>query len=228
MRMHWSCLAFFHWPIDPRKVRHLVHEGLEIDTFDGRAWVGLVPFTMPLVRHVGWPRVPTMNSFHECNVRTYVTRDGVPGVWFFSLDAASRLAVWGARTFWNLPYHHARIDLRREGARIEYGVRRSGDARATMRCAWEVGAPLPRSTPDTLAHFLAERYCLYSVDRGGRLMRGRIQHDPWPLREARVVALDDGLVRAAGIDLDIDPRANPAIAYHADDLHVDAWGLESC
>jgi len=228
MRMRWSSLAFLHWPVESRAIRPMVPGSLSIDTFDGSAWVGLVPFTMPLVRHVGWPGVPTMRRFHECNVRTYVTCDGVPGVWFFSLDAASRLAVWGARRFWNLPYHHARIGLGRTGDRITYGVARSADARAALRCDWEAGAPLQPSKPGDLPHFLTERYCLYSVDRGGRLRRGRIRHDPWSLREARVIELEDGLVRAAGIDVGTNRRTNPPIAWHADDLHVDAWGLEKC
>lgn len=238
--MRWSSLAFFHWPIEPAKLRHLIPLAFELDTFNGRAWVGLVPFTMPLVRHRGWPRVPTMHAFHECNVRTYVKINNTPGVWFFSLDAASRLAAWGARTFWNLPYHHARISLaQNDNAEVTYSVercsRRRGrgnqatTCRPAMRARWRIGPPLPsRSREGDLGHFLTERYCLYSLDRRGRAVRARIHHNPWPLREATVLELEESLIPAAGIELDTNLTRNPPIAWHADELDVRAWGLEKC
>jgi len=163
-------------------------------------------------------------------VRTYVTPKSspsdeppMPGVWFFSLDAASRAAVWGASRFFHLPYSFARMSLRRDDDRIEYATRRPHDHRAAMRCAWTAGAPLQPSPPGDLAHFLTERYCLYVVNRCGRLLRSRIWHEPWPLRQAALESLDDGLLRAAGIVVD---QSTPPMLHHADLLDVKVWALE--
>lgn len=223
--MRWLHLAFIHWPVEPDSVRRLLPAGLELDTFDGKAWVGLVPFTMRDVRHVtplGRIGIPTATHFHECNVRTYVRGgDGLPSVWFFSLDAASRLAVIGARTLWNLPYHHASMSLQRDGDRVTYQTTRSSDSRASLSVEWEAGPRLPTSALGTLPHFLTERYALTCVSTAGVLRRGRIVHPPWPLREARLLKLHDGLVRAAGITVAGDP-----LVWHADELNVDAMPLE--
>jgi uncharacterized protein YqjF (DUF2071 family) len=228
MRMRWLNLLFIHWPVAPAALRELVPANLEIDTFDGRAWVGLVPFSMrsvlpwvvPDVRGVS--DLPGLSAFHECNVRTYVTHRGEPGVWFFSLDAASRLASWGARKFWRLPYFDARIELKRRHDEVQYTVRRNHGSAASMHCAWRAGASLPRSRPGELAHFLIERYMLYASDGKDELYRGRIWHDPWPLRQAELLALDDGLVGAAGITL----GPEQPLLHHADELDVRAWSLE--
>lgn len=224
VRMTWDTLLFLHWPVEAERLRALVPEGVEIDTFDGSAWVGLVPFTMPRFRPLGMP-VPMMASFHECNVRTYVVRDGVPGVWFFSLDAASRLAVWGARTFWHLPYKLAAITLEREGDEIDYRVDRRDGPPASLRCRWRIGPKRPRTTPGDLDHFLTHRLSLFSRDRRGRIRRGAIDHPPWSLREAEVVSLEDSLLPAAGIEVDRDLERNPPLAWHADPLEVEAWWL---
>ncbi len=197
MHMSWRSLLFMHWPVPASQLRPLVPDTMEIDSFDGSAWVGLVPFTMAGVGHRWMPRrlrMPWITDFHECNVRTYVTVDGEPGVWFFSLDAASPLAVWAARTFWNLPYYNAAIQLARQGSEVRYAVKRRGRGdEAALRCAWRVGDPLPPSRPGELAHFLTERYLLFA-HRGDRTYRGRIWHQPWPLREGKLLALEDTLV----------------------------------
>lgn len=218
--MTWATLLFAHWPVRAAAVRPLVPPALDLDTFGGTAWVGLIPFTMPRLASTRLPWAPL--SFHECNVRTYVTCDGEPGVHFFSLDAASRVAVWTARRVWGLPYFFARMDLRRDGDVVHYTVARAGAPAARLRCAWRAGAPRPPSRPGGLDHFLTERYVLFTVDRLGRPLRGRILHEPWPLREAEPVELDDGLVAAAGITV---PDERPVL-YHADELDVEAWPLE--
>ena len=184
MLMTWRSLLFIHWPVPAEALQPLVPEPLEIDTFDGRAWVGLIPFTMPSVRMTRLPTVPTTRRFHECNVRTYVTDRDQPGVYFFSLDAASRLAVWCARRFWHLNYCFSRIDVHQEGDVIHYAVDRAGNPAARMRCAWRRGSTREQSKPGELAYFLTERYMLYTVNRQGRLLGGRIWHRPWPLRNA--------------------------------------------
>ena len=222
MLMTWRSLLFIHWPVPAEALQPLVPEPLEIDTFDGRAWVGLIPFTMPRVRMTRLPVVPTTRRFHECNVRTYVTDRDQPGVYFFSLDATSRLAVWCARRFWHLNYRFSRIDVHQEGDVIHYAVDRAGDPAARMRCAWRGGSTREQSKPGELAYFLTERYMLYTVNRQGRLLGGRIWHRPWPLRDAELLELDDGLVWAAGITI---PDETPVL-YHADELHVRAWPLE--
>jgi uncharacterized protein len=223
--MRWLHLAFIHWPVEPASIAHLIPRGLTLDTFDGKAWIGLVPFTMRDVRHyapLGRLGIPTATHFHECNVRTYVTDGaGTPAVWFFSLDAASRLAVWGARSLWNLPYYHATMNLHRDGDRVRYQTVRTGNPAAALNAEWQVGAPLPPSLPGTLPHFLTERYALSSVSRSGGISCGRIVHPQWPLREARLLRLDDGLVRAAGITVTGEP-----IVWHADELAVNAHSLE--
>ena len=159
--MVWKDLLFMHWKVDAAYLQSLLPPGLEVDTHAGRAWVGLVPFTMDRVRLRGLPRVPGFTCFHECNVRTYVRCDGIPGVWFFSLDAANPLAVWTARLVWKLNYVFARFRVGTEDGLCTYGVRRPGGERSRMQ--WRVGDPLPPSEPGTLEHFLTERYCLYSA-----------------------------------------------------------------
>lgn len=224
MRMRWLHLLFAHWRVDPATLRWLVPEVFDIDTFDGSAWIGLVPFTMEDVSPIMLPRVPIrgVTDFHECNVRTYVRRGRERGVYFFSLDAASRLAVWGARTFFRLPYKNARIDLHHDGDAIHYRVDRFDAPRTSMRCRWRIGHTLPPAQPGDLAHFLTERYQLMTTDRCGRPYRCRIWHEPWPLRDATLIDLTDGLVHAAGATL---PEAEP-IVHHVDAIDVRAWLLE--
>jgi uncharacterized protein YqjF (DUF2071 family) len=250
IRMRWRHLLFAHWPVlDTAALRALVPAELEIDTFDGRAWVGLVPFTMEDFSPRVLPPVPgglragmrKVTDFHECNVRTYVYPRGrsddpaARGVWFFSLDAASRLAVWGARRFFCVPYFNARMHLHRDGDVIDYCVERlalhphpfplapqPSVAAPTLNCRWRALEALPPSQPGDIAHFLTERYFLYAM-RGGALHRGRIAHPPWPLRRAELLSLDDSLVQAAGVEID---HARGPLLHHADALDVRAWWLE--
>lgn len=223
MRMRWRHLLFMHWPVPVDEVRPLVPEPFEIDCFDGTAWVGLIPFTMEDVSPVVLPRIPCrgVTDFHECNVRTYVRHKGEIGVYFFSLDAASRLGVWGAKNFFHLPYKFARIALDHVGDDITYSVDRIDAPRATTRCRWRAGRSLPTSQSGDLSYFLTERYQLFTTNKRGEPCRCRISHKPWPLREAELLALDDELVAAAGIEL---PDAEPVL-HHADVLDVRAGRL---
>ena len=226
MYMTWQSLLFMHWRVPTDTLRPLIPEHFEIDTFDGSAWIGLIPFTMrnvrPAISGVRVPPVPTMHHFHECNVRTYITRGEQRGVWFFSLDAASKLAVIGARRLWNLNYIYSDMSLCRDGETIHYEVKRKANPATTMRCAWRVGDPLPQSQPGELAHFLTERYALFTVDRRGRPKIGCIRHEPWSLYSAEVLELDDHLVSAAEIDMD---TAAPPTLHYAEHLEVQAWPL---
>jgi len=217
----WRTLLFMHWEIDAAALRALVPAQLEIDTYEGRAFVGLVPFTMLGIRPTRFlPAMPGVSAFHETNVRTYVHFEGRDlGVWFFSLDAANSLAVRAARRFWHLPYFRAemRIDARRgdraidavndavdTGAHVAYRSERlwPEPLPAKIDLAYSIGEDAGPSVPGSLQHFLAERYFLYSQKRSGTIMRGRVHHAPYPLRRARVERLEESLLAAAGLARD--------------------------
>lgn len=201
--MTWADIAFAHWPVPAGLMRSLVPEALELDTHDGTAWVGLIPFEMRDCDFRGVPPLPGLGTFLECNVRTYVKHRGIPGVWFFSLDAASRIAVIGGRVAWGLNYRLARFRRTRAGETFRYELtRHRGDG--SGRLDWTPGPPIPTPMPGSLEHFLVERYHLYSMRRG-RLIRGRVDHSPWDLRSATAHHVDTGLVRAAGIDVEGSP-----------------------
>jgi uncharacterized protein YqjF (DUF2071 family) len=200
--MRWRQLLFAHWRVDPSLMSSLLPEGMEVDTFDGSAWIGLIPFLMDDVRFFGLPGLPTVRRFHECNVRTYVLHDGVPGVWFFSLDAASRLAVLGGRNLLNLNYVNARFKVKTEADSVDYRLTRSDGSGA--RIHWTPGAELPPSESGSLRHFLTERYYLYA-GRNERIWRGAVWHEPWTLREVEVHELQDDLIAHAGIETEDGP-----------------------
>lgn len=180
----WVDLAFLHWRVEPEQLAKLIPPPLELETFDDTAWLGITPFVLRDFRVRGVPPVPWLSTFPELNVRTYVTRDGKPGIWFFSLDAASTLAVEGAKRLYRLPYRRAQMSARRIGDRIHYESARSG---AAFSGAYRGVGPLFQAAPGSLEEFLVERYCLYTAD-GGRAFRADIHHAPWDLQrgEARI------------------------------------------
>lgn len=220
-RQRWRDLLFLHWPIPVTTLRPLIPRQLEIDTHDGVAYVGLVPFRMTGVRP-NWAPELSAFTFLETNVRTYVHRDGHdPGVYFFSLEAASAIAVAVARFQFGLPYYWAKMRLRRFGPEIEYRSRRlvGGTARSFAR--FEPGAFLGASAPGSLEHFLIERYYLH-VERGGHLMRGQVHHSAYPVQRATLLGLNDELVSAAGLPQPIGP---PALVHYVRGVDVDIFGL---
>lgn len=182
MGQTWDDLLFAHWPLDPDVLRPHVPRELTLDVRDGRAWLGITPFVVTGLQLVMTPALPRLSTFPELNVRTYITVGGKPGIYFFSLDAASDLAVRAARRFYRLPYFRAAMTIRRAGA-IEYVSRRRGEPRE-LRATYEPTGPPAPAEPGSLEHFLAERYCLYTVD-AGRVYRAEIHHPPWPLQPAR-------------------------------------------
>lgn len=224
MRMTWADLGFLHWAVPETELRPLVPDALEIDTLDGLAFVGLVPFTMRGVRPSWSPALPWLSSFHEVNVRTYVHQQGRdPGVWFLSLDAANPIAVVVARTVWKLPYHFARMALERDGPAIRYASERRWPRTRPAACELRyepIGPALPAAV-GTLAHFLVERYILYAFARG-RLFSGRVHHAPYPLQAGRVTTLDESLLAAAGL---VRPDGPPLVHY-ASGVDVDVFPLE--
>ena len=223
MRQDWHHLLFLHWEIPPLELQALVPPELTIDTFEGKAYVGLIPFTLSGVRTAVTPPIPWLSSFHEINVRTYVHRDGRdPGVWFFSLDASSILAVEAARAFYKLPYFHATIDFSADDS-IAFASRRDGavGSRVVYR---PVEGPVAPAAPGTIEHFLVERYLLYSMDDHRQLYRARVHHEPYPIQRADVLELEETLIWAAGIR-----RASSVpLRHYARGVSVGIDPLEKC
>jgi len=224
MRQVWSKLLFAHWPIAPAVLRPLIPAGLELDTFEGQAWVGVVPFLMSGIRFFGLPPFPYFSHFLELNVRTYVTVAGKPGVYFFSLDASQPTAVTAARLWYNLRYFRAKMSVTVGAAdKIHYLSQRKhrpfppGDFEAN----YGPKGAIYYSQPGTLEHFLTARYCLYSVDRRQRIYRGEINHSPWPLQPAFADLKTNTVAQSWNIVL---PESQPLL-YYTDRLDVLAWPI---
>jgi uncharacterized protein YqjF (DUF2071 family) len=208
----WRSLLFVHWEVPIESLQALVPAPLQIDTFGGKAYVGLIPFDMPEVRPLrGLPPVPTAARFLETNLRTYVQLDGQPGIWFFSLEAASTLAVLAARAVFGLPYFraemHMSVSTTPGGVETHYTSRRiwrlpadRAPHSADLDLTYKAGDPIGPAAPGTLEHFLVERYTLYARHPLLGLLRGQVRHQPYPLRRATVSRLDQSLTAAAGIE----------------------------
>jgi uncharacterized protein YqjF (DUF2071 family) len=219
----WRDLLFLHWPVPIEALRPLIPAPLSIDTYDGVAYVGLVPFWMVGVRP-HWSPEQVAFRFLETNVRTYTHIDGRdPGVFFFSLEAASAIAVAVARAQFGLPYFWAKMGIRRDGPTIEYRSRRllGGNPRTWAR--FQPGEYLGSSAPGTLEHFLIERYYLHVV-RDGRLYRGQVHHTAYPVQRARLLGLHDELIGAAGLP---QPTTPPALVHYVKGVDVEIFGLKS-
>ncbi len=227
MRQEWRHLLFLHWRVSPERVQVTLPPGLTVDTFDGDAYLGLVPFTMRDVRPLWSPAVPGLSHFHETNVRTYVhASNGEPGVYFYSLDAANPVAVALARALFHLPYYFAsmRIDRSPDGRTITYRSQRRHPGVKnveTLQCC--TPAPGTRTAePGTLDHFLCERYLLYSRD-GDRLYSGRVHHTPYPLQDATLHGGYDALVATAGFPGVAETP--PVHVAYAGGVRVEVFGL---
>ncbi len=200
-------------------LRPLVPARLELDLHDGLAYVGLAPFAVTGARPLGAPKRLGLR-FLEANVRTYVHVDGrEPGVYFFSLDAASLLAVVGARVALGLPYVLARMRARRRGSVVEYAARRLSGRRPHLAVRYETGEPLGASRPGTLEHFLLERYLLH-LERWGRLWTVQVHHAPYPVQRARVLGLRDELIAAAGLPA---PAGLPPLVHYSPGVDVEIF-----
>jgi uncharacterized protein len=202
MAQTWEDLLFAHWRAPEAELRQLVPESLALDTHDGEAWLGITPFRLTGLRGRGLLPLPLVSSFLELNVRTYVTDGDRPGIWFFSLDAESPLAVEAARRAYRLPYFRARMSAESRGGWIEYSSSRRDDRskprvfEARYRGVGEAFHPEPGS----LEWFLTERYCLYALGGDGSLLRAEIHHPPWPLQEAEA-RIDLNTMPPDGIEL---------------------------
>jgi uncharacterized protein YqjF (DUF2071 family) len=219
MFMRWHDLLFLHWPTPAELIRPLIPRQLEIETFDGWCWIGIVPFQMSGVR----PRyVPMSFAFPELNVRTYVKTAGRNGVWFFSLDAASWTAVRAARWF-GLPYYDARMTVQLDGEAVHYQSVRvhKGAAPAEFRASYRPTGPVYHALPGTLDHWLTERYCLYSAATRDQVVYGDIHHRPWALQPAEVELRVNTMTEPIGIEL---PDKSP-ISHFARYQEVVAWPI---
>ena len=224
MRMRWCDLLFAHWIADAAVLRRLIPGGLELDLFDGSAYVGAVPFRMEGVTPRWVPASPGFDAFPELNLRTYVKAGGKPGVWFFSLDAGQKLAVRVARRFFHLPYFDAKFEINNVGDSVEYSAVRThrGAPGAAFVAEYRPLGPVYFSAPGTLESWLTERYCLYAADAAGRLYRGEIDHQPWPLQQASA----EVQVNTLGDWLRIEMRAEPDTLHFVKSLAVKAWLVE--
>ncbi|MCC5848206.1 MAG: DUF2071 domain-containing protein [Verrucomicrobia bacterium] len=190
LRQQWNDLLFLHWAVDPDWVQKALPEGLQVDTHDGKAWLGIVPFDMKGVTFRGCPAPPVFCDFPEINLRTYVTDGEKAGVWFFSLDVNKRMAVWGARTFFHLPYFKAEVETHREGEWVRYWHSR-GDLRFEASYRPAKSEILPQGEFEEWA---TSRYALYCQSRRGAVYRGEIHHTPWPLQSAEVEIQENTLL----------------------------------
>ena len=221
MTQTWHELLFAHWPIDPRALRPLVPSILPLDTYEGQCWVGIVPFHMSNVRLRWVPPFPKLSRFVELNVRTYVTLEGSPGVYFFSLDASNPIAVALARQLFYLPYFNAVMRSERLDDTIHYSSCRThqGAPPAEFKATYRPISPVAFARQGSLEHWFTERYCLYSVAGNQRVYRADIHHVQWPLQLAELEAAQNTMAISHGIHL----PDTPPLLHYAQRLEVLIW-----
>lgn len=214
----WRHLLFEHYPVPPEVVRPHVPDGLDVDTYDGDAWLSVVPFTNVDVRPLGVPRQFGVR-LPELNLRTYVTHGDDDGVYFFSLDAAGILGVLGGRVFHHLPYFYADVTLAASGNRVRFEHRRRhpGARPAEYAATYEPTGELFRPAPGSLVEFLSERYRLYTAAPGG-LRVTDVEHPSWPLQEVTADVERDTLFEGDGFE---HPDAEP-VRYYSPGVDVHA------
>jgi uncharacterized protein YqjF (DUF2071 family) len=212
----WQELAFLHWRVDEAVLRSLLPGGLHLDTYDGEAWLGITPFRLTGFRVRGMPPLPLVSQFPELNVRTYVSAEDKPGIWFFSLDAGSQLAVEAAKRLYKLPYNHARMSISRRHGHIHYDSAREG---AAFSARYRGVGDFFHAEPGSLEYFLTERYCLYAADCGD-LYRAEIHHPPWPLQTGEAV-VELNTMSPPGIELPDEPLVHYSLRQD-----VVVWPLE--
>lgn len=222
-RQTWHDLLFAHWPIPASELRPLIPRELTLQTFDGSAWLGVVPFRMTGVMRRPLPDLPWISAFAEVNLRTYVELGGKPGVWFLSLDAANPLAVWAARRFYHLPYFHARMEVTRRNGEIRYrSTRRSDPAGLTFEARYAPSSDPYEAEAGHLDHWLTERYRLYAPRRDGRIYLTEVHHRPWPLQEAWAEIQRNELPDPHGLTCD----GRPVLLHFSRRLDVRVWAPE--
>jgi uncharacterized protein len=217
MHQQWKNLLFLHWPLEVGVLRPFLPSQLEIDTFEGHAWIGITPFTLSDVHLTSLPPLPGLSSFHELNVRTYVHYNGIPGIWFFSLDASKVIPAIAARIFFMLPYFKAQIEFSQAEGQFNFDLARFGSG-AHFRASWRTGVRLRDPDLESLAFFLVERYCYFAIQEQ-QVYTTRIYHHPWILEEAIVLSHQSTMIGALGLT---EPTSAP-LAHFSREQTVDTW-----
>ena len=215
----WRNLTFLHWEIASEELEPLLPSGLQLDLFQGKAYIGIVPFEMKNIRPAWCPQVLGFN-FLETNVRTYVIHNQEPGVFFFSLDANSYIAVKVARWIWHLPYFHSAMTLSNKDAIYNYTLKRTDKVQSQIKI--EVSETLPPSEADSLEYFLLERYLLFTELRG-QLLRGQVHHIPYPVRQAELIDFEDQLLEINNIG---GISSSPDLVHFSQGVDVEIYPLE--
>ena len=213
MTQTWRHLLFAHWPVSADMLRERMPVRFDLDRFDGQAWLGVVPFEMSNVAPRGVPALPGLSRFPELNVRTYVSVKGVPGVYFFSLDAGNALVASMARLLFHLPYFAADMELDAGGDSVSYRSRRRAAmaSTGTFVAHYHATGPEHEAAPGSLEYFLTERYCLFTTTRNGSALRVDIHHPPWRLRIAAAEFEVNTMAAASGLQLpDVEPLLHVA------------------
>jgi uncharacterized protein len=211
MAQTWLDLLFAHWPVPAEVLRPHLPAALSIDTYDGDAWLSITPFEVSGLRPRGMTPVPRLSRFPELNVRTYASLEGKPGIWFFSLDAGRAAAAAGARITYRLPYFHADMEIERVAGSVRYRSQRAPHAGqpASLSARYTPAGPVAPPAPGTLEHWLTERYCLYTTDRHGQILRAEIHHPPWPLQPA-IATWQENTMSPPGVPL---PAQEPLLHF---------------
>ena len=220
-RQSWQDLLFAHWRVPAAKLRPHIPAELELQEYDGSAWIGVVPFRMEGVMLRPLPDLPGISAFPELNVRTYVRHAHRHGVWFFSLDATNPLAVLAGRTLFHLPYFRASIDLSDDGERIRYRCRRTGGG-PEFSATYGPTGDVYRAREGTLEHWLTERYCLFAADGRGRVSVTEVHHVPWPLQAAEASIATNAMTSPIDVSLEGVP-----LVHFARRIDVVVWPSES-
>lgn len=223
MKQVWHNLLFAHWPIEVNQIKPFIPPPLEIDTYNGQAWIGVVPFYMSGIRLRNMPPISLTSSVSEINVRTYVTINNKPGVLFLSLDAANLIAVKVARLFYHLPYYYAEISIKKEKNVVHYNSNRlKSDKTFEFIGKYMPTSPKFNAMKGTLEYWLTERYCLYTSHRN-RLYRCDILHEPWDLQHAEGEIFTNTMIDIDGLDIS---NINPLMHY-SEHIEVLTWGLST-
>ncbi len=222
----WEKLLFLHWRLDPSEIAKTLPPGLEVDTFDGNAWLGLVPFFMRGIRPRFLPSVPGISNFLEMNVRTYVhDSKGRPGVWFYSLDAAQSIGVAIGRRCFHLPYYLADMTADLDGGKVHYCCDRLGGwEKSRSEFIYSGSRELPAPCRESLEFFLLERYLLYSHrERDGALFSGQVHHKPYSIRSAVIDSFDECATIQAGFRIG---DREPDHAVYSERVEVEVFRVE--
>lgn len=210
LKQAWNDLLFAHWPVARDRLRELVPSFLDLDIFDNEAWLSVTPFRLSDLRPRGIPALPFISSFHEINVRTYVVYKGIPGIYFFSLDANSAMAVGGASSLFHLPYFLADIRVEDDRGRLSFRSRRTRGAAAAFEAKYSPAGRFFEPERRTLDYFLTERYCLYTQDSAANAYRVEVHHAAWQLHQAEADIVVNTMADAAGLRL---PSMAPLLHY---------------